>query len=53
MKRPHLWFRNVVLPGRHCHPLGLLLVGLILATLGAPGPRALAPATPERVAARG
>ncbi|HTS80728.1 MAG TPA: hypothetical protein VMH40_09040 [Myxococcaceae bacterium] len=53
MKRPHLWFRNVVHSGRHCHPLGLLLVGLIVATLGTPGPRPLAPATPERVAARG
>jgi len=32
MKRPHLSFRNVVPAGRHCHPLGLLLVGLILAS---------------------
>ena len=34
MKRPPLPLAPIVLAGRHCHPLGLLLAGLLLVTLG-------------------
>ena len=29
MRRPLLQLANVILAGRHCHPLGLLLAGLL------------------------
>ncbi|HZJ53001.1 MAG TPA: hypothetical protein VFD38_02590 [Myxococcaceae bacterium] len=34
MKRPLLQLASVILAGRHCHPLGLLLAGLLFVTLG-------------------
>lgn len=34
MKRPSLPIVSILLAGRHCHPLGLLLAGLLLVTLG-------------------
>ena len=34
MKRPPLPLLPLVLAGRHCHPLGLLLAALLLVTLG-------------------
>ena len=33
MKRPRLTFALIVPEGRHCHPLGLLLAGLLALTL--------------------
>ena len=33
MKRPRLTFSRIVPEGRHCHPLGLLLAGLLALTL--------------------
>ena len=35
MKRPALTFANLLLAGRHCHPLGLVLAALVFAALGA------------------
>jgi len=34
MKRPFLQLASVILAGRHCHPLGLLLAGLLLVSFG-------------------
>ena len=34
MKRPPLPLVHILFAGRHCHPLGLLLAGLLLVTLG-------------------
>lgn len=34
MKRPSPPLISFLLAGRHCHPLGLLLAGLLLVTLG-------------------
>lgn len=34
MKRPSLPVVSILLSGRHCHPLGLLLAGLLVVTLG-------------------
>ena len=34
MKRPLLHLASVILAGRHCHPLGLLLAGLLLVSFG-------------------
>ena len=34
MKRPPLPVVSILLAGRHCHPLGLLLAGLLVVTLG-------------------
>ena len=33
MKRPRLTFAFLVPEGRHCHPLALLLAGLLVLTL--------------------
>lgn len=33
MLRLHLWLVSIVLTGRHCHPLGLLVAGLIYAAV--------------------
>ncbi|HET9155332.1 MAG TPA: hypothetical protein VFN91_01615 [Myxococcaceae bacterium] len=30
MKRPHLTLASFLPAGRHCHPLGLLLAGLLV-----------------------
>jgi len=37
MKRTRRWFLIFILSGWHCHPLGLLVAGLILATIGSAG----------------
>jgi hypothetical protein len=34
MKRPRLTLSLFVPAGRHCHPLGLLLAGLLVVTIG-------------------
>ncbi len=34
MKRPPPPLVAILLAGRHCHPLGLLLAGLLLVTFG-------------------
>ncbi len=37
MKRPLLQLASVILAGRHCHPLGLLLAGLLFVSVGSGG----------------
>jgi hypothetical protein len=37
MKRPRLSFASIVPAGRHCHPLGLLLAGLLVVTISTLG----------------
>jgi|GEM_PF-2338013 hypothetical protein len=37
MKRPLLQIASVILAGRHCHPLGLLLAGLLFVSVGSGG----------------
>ena len=37
MKRPFPQLTSLILAGRHCHPLGLLLAGLLLVSLGTGG----------------
>ena len=33
MKRPRLPLASILPAGRHCHPLGLLLAGLLVVTI--------------------
>ena len=37
MKRPLLQLASVILAGRHCHPLGLLLAGLLFVSFWSGG----------------
>jgi hypothetical protein len=37
MKRSLLQLASVILAGRHCHPLGLLLAGLLFVSVGSGG----------------
>src|SRR5262245_16859908 len=37
MKRPFHQIASVILAGRHCHPLGLLLAGLLFVSIGSGG----------------
>ncbi|HEY1332740.1 MAG TPA: hypothetical protein VGF31_00710 [Myxococcaceae bacterium] len=34
MKRPAFSLASIVLAGRHCHPLGMVLGGLLVVALG-------------------